>query len=123
METAITHGGSQSLPLYYDNAFGGFSETNRTLSPAQDWTLHGITTLVVSFYGQPDNTGQLFVKIGNTKISYPGAGADLITEGWTEWEIDLAASGASLANVSSLSIGVDGTNAAGLVYIDDVLLK
>ncbi|MCF7975410.1 MAG: discoidin domain-containing protein [Phycisphaerae bacterium] len=123
METRIVHGGSKSLPLYYDNNSKTFSQTDRTLTPAQDWTRFGITSLVVSFYGQAGNTGQLYVKIGNTKILYPGDGANLAAEAWTEWEIDLTSSAASLSSVATLSIGIDGSGASGLIYIDDVLLK
>jgi len=78
---------------------------------------------VVHFYGTAGNTGQLYVMIGNTKIPYPGDGADIATEARTTWEIDLASSGAALTSVSRLSIGIDGSDASGLLYIDDVLLK
>jgi len=118
MERTIVHGGRQSMPLAYD----GPSETTRTFAPAQNWTGSGITTLVVHFYGTAGNTGQLYVKIGNTRIPYPGAGTDIATGAWTPWEIDLASSGASLTNVSKLSIGIDGST-SGLFYIDDIQLK
>jgi hypothetical protein len=124
METAIYQSGSQSMPLYYDNTGIANSQTDRNLPAGlRDWTQHGITTLVVSFYGTAGNNGQLYVKIGNTKVSYPGSATDLAAEQWTSWEIDLGASGASLGNVNTLSIGVEGSDAAGLLYIDDVLLK
>jgi hypothetical protein len=119
MEYTIVHGGHRSMPLFYD----GLSETTRTFEPARDWTWHGITTLVGHFYGTAGNTGQLYVKIGNTRIPYPGNAPDITTEAWTAWEIDLASSGASLTNVSTLTIGIDGNGASGLLYIDDVLLK
>jgi hypothetical protein len=63
------------------------------------------------------------VKINDTRIPYPGSSADLATEIWTTWEIDLASTGADLANVSTLSIGIDSSNASGLIYIDDIWLK
>ena len=116
METGIVHGGSgQSLPLYYDNTN---SQMDRTLTPAQDWTQFGITTLVIHIYGSAGNAGELYVMIGNTRIPYAGG---LMTEAWTAWEIDLAASGASLTSISSLSVGVDGGGAdGGLLFIDNV---
>jgi hypothetical protein len=127
METGIAHGGQQSLPLYYDNSGTGgllkYSQTDRTFAEAQDWTQFGITTLVVHFYGSPGNTGQLYVKIDNLKIPYPGNAADLATQAWTPWPIDLTSRGASLKSVSTLSIGVDGNGASGLLYIDDIRLK
>ncbi len=119
MEYTIVHGGHRSMPLYYD----GLSETTRTFEPTRNWTWHGITTLVVHFHGTAGNTGQLYVKIGNTRIPYPGNASDIATEAWTAWEIDLASSGASLTNVSTLTIGIDGNGAGGQLYIDDLLLK
>ena len=70
------------------------------------------------YYGQPDNSGQLYVKINNTKVT--GA-ADLTQEQWTRWDIDLTGL-AGLQNVTQLTIGVDGGSAAGMLYIDDIRL-
>jgi hypothetical protein len=127
METGIANSPEQSLPLYYDNSGAGglqkYSQIDRTFAPAQDWTPFGITTLVVHFYGSPGNTGQLYVKIGSLKIPYPGNAADLATEAWTPWPIDLTSRGASLRSVSTLSIGVDGNGASGLLYLDDIRLE
>jgi len=120
METVIVNGGSQSMPLYYDNS--GTAQTDRNFSPVQDWTQLGITTLLVHFYGITGNTGRLYVKIGNTKIPYSGDSTDIAAEAWIPWEIDLTSSGASLTNISQLSIGIDGSNADGLLYIDDIRL-
>jgi len=119
MEYTIVHGGHRSMPLFYN----GPSETTRTFELPRNWTWHGVTTLVVHFYGTAGNTGQLYAKIGNTKIPYPGNASDIAAEAWIAWEIDLASSGASLTNVSSLSVGCDGSDAGGLLYIDDILLK
>jgi hypothetical protein len=119
MEKDIVYSGSQSMPVYYD---GAGSQVDLSLAN-EDWTGRGITTLVIHFYGTADNTGQLYVKIGNTKISYPGVFSDISAETWIVWEIDLAASGASLNRVSQFSVGVDGVNAGGLLYIDDILLQ
>lgn len=124
MELNVTHGGEQSMPMYYDNSDEDTSQTDRSFSPAEDWTQYGITTLTIHFYGPADNSGQLYVKIGNTKISYPGDTTDIAAEEWISWEIDLGTSDASpLANVSTLSIGIEGDDAEGVLYIDDVLLK
>lgn len=127
MENWIANSGTQSLPLYYDNSGADgrltYSQTDRTFTSVQDWTRFGITTLIVHFYGSAGNSGELYVKINDTWIPYPGSSADLATEIWTTWEIDLASRGADLANVSTLSIGIDSSNASGLIYIDDVWLK
>jgi len=127
METGIVNSGQQSLPLYHDNSAAGgslkYSQTDRTFAEPQDWTQFGITKLVVHFYGLPGNTGQLYVKINGAKTPYPGNAADIATEAWTPWEIDLTSLAAAAKSVSTLSIGIDGSGAAGLLYIDDLWLK
>jgi len=117
-EQTIVYSGTQSLPLIYDNAFGA-SEAKLSFA-AQDWTASGIKTLALSFFGDPDNTGQLYVKINNSKVVYDRDAADIRRTRWQPWNIDLASVGGNLQNVSSLSIGVEGTNAAGIVYIDSI---
>jgi hypothetical protein len=109
----------QSMPLSYDNAFGP-SETTLTLV-SQDWTTGGVQTLSLFFYGQPDNSGQLYVKINNTKLIYNGDAADITAAQWQQWNIDLNAV-PGLQNVTVLTIGVDGASAAGMLYIDDIRL-
>ncbi len=127
METGIVNSGQQSMPLYYDNSGAGgllkYSQTDRTFAEAQDWTQLGITRLTVHFHGSPGNTGQLYVKINGTKIPYSGNAADIAIEAWTPWEIDLTSRAASVRSVSTLSIGIDGSGASGLLYIDDIRLK
>lgn len=127
MEIDIVNSGQQSLPLYYDNSGANghltYSQTDRTFTPAQDWTRFGIRTLIVHFYGSQGNTGQLYVKINDTKIPYPGSSADIAVEAWTPWEIDLTSRAASVRSVSTLSVGIDGSGAGGLLYINDIRLK
>jgi len=122
METVSTSAGSkQALPLYYSNTGATASQTDRTWSTPQNWSGHGVQTLVVNFRGSGDNTGgPLFVTINGTKATYPD-NADLSLPMWQQWNIDLAALGAGLDAVTSMSIGVEGTG-DGLVLIDDILL-
>ena len=101
-QTIVNVDSRQSLPLEYDNSFG-LSETTLTLA-GQDWTTSGVQTLSLFFYGQPDNSGQLYVKINNSKVVYDG---DITQEQWQQWNIDLRPL-AGLQNVTSLTIGVDG---------------
>jgi hypothetical protein len=74
------------------------------------------------FYGDPANTGQLYVKINNTKVLYSGDAADIAKKTWQPWNIDLSAVGGTLSNVTKLTIGVEGSGATGTLYIDDVRL-
>jgi len=119
-EQDMIHGGSQSMPLFYDNA-GNVSEADLTLA-GQDWTRAGITTLTLYFRGEADNTGgQLYVKINGVKVAYPG-GADMLSKLlWQQWNIDLASVGTTLGNVTGLTIGIEG-NGAGKIYVDDIRL-
>jgi len=114
--TIVNAGSSQSLPFNYDNAFGP-SETTRSL-PGQDWSASAIQTLSLAFSGAAGNTGQLYIKINNTKIVYEG---ELGKAQWLPWLIDLTAV-TGLENVTSFTIGVDGANAAGMLYFDDIRL-
>jgi hypothetical protein len=110
----------QSMPLNYDNSFGP-SEATLTI-PGQDWSAGGVTSLSLFFYGEADNSGQLYVKINNTKVAYSGDAADIAQAQWLQWNIDLS-SVAGLQNVTALTIGVDGASAAGMLYIDDIRLS
>ncbi|MCP4452654.1 MAG: hypothetical protein GY809_14425, partial [Planctomycetes bacterium] len=37
---------------------------------------------------------------------------------WGPWKIDLASLGVNLQNVTTLTIGVEGATASGLLYLD-----
>jgi len=118
-EQTIVYAGRQSLPFDYDNAFGQ-SEATLTLD-GQDWTASGVQSLSLMFYGSSDNSGQLYVKINNTKVVYDGAAEDIKGSQWQAWIIDLTAL-SGLQNVMSLTIGVEGASAAGRLYIDEIRL-
>jgi len=118
--TVVYLGSTQSLPFDYDNAFG---DSYATLDiDGQDWTTSGIQTLGLAFRGETGNTGSLYIKINNTKISYDGPASDIGNATWMTWNIVLADTGANLGNVTSFEIGVDGANAAGKLYFDNIRL-
>ena len=78
--------------------------------------------MVLYFYGTPGNTGQLYVKVNNAKVAYPGDAADIARPIWKQWNIDLASLGTALQSVTTLSVGIDGNAAAGTLYVDDIRL-
>jgi len=124
-ERTVVNGGRQSMPLAYDNAGGVYAETTRTFETAQDWTRHGIKTLVVNFQGQATNTAApLYVKINNTKVLCNAGAAVTALPVWKQWNIDLAVTGASLKSVKSLTIGIGNgsASAAGTIFVDDIRL-
>ncbi len=126
-ETAIVNGGAQSMPFRYDNNLK-YSEAERALDPAQDWTGHGVGALSLWFHGDQDNASeQMYVKVNGSKVVYDGNPDDIKQESWQQWDIDLALFGVDLADVTQIAIGFgDETNptsgGAGIVYFDDIRL-
>jgi len=126
-EQTTVHGGNQSMPLFYDNNFK-YSEAERMLSPAQDWTKNDIKTLSINFYGDPDNAvEQMYLKINDLRIPYDGDPAAVTQGSWSQWNIDLASCDTDLANVTKLAVGFgDQANpkagGSGLVCFDDFRL-
>jgi len=119
-ERVQVHGGKASMPLAYNNTTAPLSEATRTLAPAQDWTVSGIKTLVLFFYGDPANTGAgLYIKINGTKIPYNGDAANLQKSTWSQWNIDLSAlPAATRRSVRTLTIGM--TSGTGKLLLDDI---
>ena len=118
-EQLVVHSGRQALPYSYD---GNSEATVNTadLAIGQDWTKGAASTLVIWVQGELTNAAadKLYVKLNNTKVMYDG---DISVPIWQQWNIDLAASGANLSSVNTLTIGVEGS-AAGMLYIDDIAL-
>ena len=94
---------------------------DRTFAPAQNWTVEGVTTLVVHFRGQTDNTGDLYVEINGVKVPYDGDPADIASDEWVAWEIDLASVGVSVTSVTTLAVGIEAGQ-TGVLYVDEILL-
>ncbi len=123
VETAIVHSGEQAMPLFYSNTGGAtYSEAEHTFAVPQNWTKAGIQTLVLYFYGSPENTGQLYVKVNGSKKDYDGDVGDIQQIRWKQRNIDIASLGVDLHNVTTISMGIDGNGASGILYFDDVRL-
>ena len=121
MEDTIAKSG-KSMPLYFNNTNGlSLSEAQRSLDPAQDWTVNGIKSLSLNIHGDPGNSGQLYLKINGTRVNYEGLSDALQRSQWIPWHIDLSDM-AGLQNVTSLAIGIEGGGATGLIYVDDIRL-
>ena len=124
METGSVHGGTQSAPLYYGNGGQSVSEVDRTFDEPQDWTRAGVHGLVLYFYGHSENAPvQLYVKVNNTQVLYDGDMEALQRMSWQKWYIPLAdhLTSSELAQVKSLTIGVDGSG-GGILLVDDISL-
>jgi hypothetical protein len=134
-EETIVHGGSQSMPLFYDNNKQGFfkySEAELTLpADLRDWTENGVNRLTIWFRGDPANAAEpLYVALnGSAVVTHDNPEAAQVTA-WTEWNIDLqefADQGVNLANVNTIALGLgDKKNplagGSGIMYFDDIRL-
>jgi len=129
-ETTIVHGGSQSMPLYYDNNFM-YSEAAMTLVSVRDWTEEGVGVLSLWFYGDTSNAAErIYVALNDSAVVYHDNPDAALIDTWTEWTIDLqefAAQGVNLANVNTISIGFGDKNnlqagGSGMVLFDDIRL-
>jgi hypothetical protein len=120
-EKTIVHGGSQSMPLAYDNTSLGFSEATKTFASPQNWAARGIKTLAIHFAGAAGNGGQLYLKINSTKVLYDGSAENLTRGAWQAWNLDLSKVG-NVSSVRSLTIGIEGAGTTGTLYIDSIRL-
>jgi hypothetical protein len=78
-EETIVHGGSQSMPISYDNNKQGlakYSEVEHTLTNQRDWTEEGVANLSLWFRGYPASTGS-FVEGPAGTFTMTGSGADI----------------------------------------------
>ncbi len=120
-EKDIVHGGAQSLPMQYNNGVAAVSEATLQIDN-EDWLASGIQTLSLYFHGAAGNTGQLYLKINDTRIDYDGDASDLTQGPWRPWNIDLTTVGGDLSDVTSLAIGISENGATGKLYVDDIRL-
>jgi hypothetical protein len=122
-EKSIVHGGSQSLPMTYNNNAAPRSEATRTFDAPIDLTASQAQGLVLYFHGNADNTGgRLYVKINDVQVSYDSDAGNLQRIGWNKWYIPIAdISGTDLTRVTSLTLGVD-SGGQGVVYVDDLIV-
>jgi len=78
-EETIVHGGSQSMPISYDNnkqGFAKYSETELALSAVRDWTAEGVAELSIWFRGNPASVGS-FVEGPVGTYTMTASGADI----------------------------------------------
>jgi len=129
-EQTIVHGGSQSMPMTYDNAVGK-SEATLTLTYPRDWTENGVNTLTIWFRGDAANIAEpMYVALNDSAVVTHDNPDAAQTASWTAWNIDLQAfadQGVNLANVNTITLGLGNKNhpvagGAGMMYFDDIRL-
>ncbi|MBC8472715.1 MAG: LamG domain-containing protein [Planctomycetes bacterium] len=129
-EQTIIHGGSQSMPMSYDNGVGK-SEATLTLTSNRDWTVNGLDTLTIWFRGEGTNAAEnLYVALnGSAVVNHNNPNAAL-KSAWTRWDIKLQAfadQGVDLTNVNTITLGLGNranptAGGAGMMYFDDIRL-
>ena len=76
-EQTIVNGGSQSMPLSYNNTAGvSDSRAELTLTAPRDWTAHGVAVLSLWFRGYPPSVGS-FTEGPVGTFTMTGSGADI----------------------------------------------
>jgi len=130
-----------SMRYAYDNSsYPWYSETERTYSTPQDWTVGGAKALELQFRGDANNCPeQMYAALedatGNRALVTHGDPNALVQEewqGWQNWAIGLqdfvSANDVNLANIKKVIIGIgDGVGASpltskGSLFFDDVRL-
>lgn len=128
VEVDVVHGGRQSMPYFFNNNFK-YSEATLPLNPPQDWTEHGLTTLLLWFYGDPGNTPErMYLAINGGAVVYHDNPDIAQIDTWTEWTIDLQAfadQGVDLTRVNAFAIGFGDKNnlqagGSGRMFFDDI---
>ena len=90
MEETIVHGGSQSMPVFYDNNQQGklcYSEVERALTFPRDWTEEGVGVLSLWFRGYPASVGSFTEGPAGT---YTMTGAGVTIRGSSSEELHFA---------------------------------
>jgi hypothetical protein len=131
-EQKIVHGGTQSMPMDYNNIDApNYSEARRTFSPPADWTVNGATSLVLYVRGQTTNkpaTLYLSIYDASNHSAWTNAIDTMMvtTPKWNEWRIPIAlftTLGVDMTRVKQMRIGVSNdpaTGGTGTLYIDDI---
>ena len=119
VEQEIAFSGSQSMPMYYDTTDGEEAAWVELPVDSDIFTSGGVAQFSVMFKSERKNdNGQFYVEINEKRIYSP---ASLTSGLWTQLIVDLSEFG-NLNSADSLTLGVEGQNLEGVVYIDDVCL-
>jgi hypothetical protein len=79
-EQGIVHSGAQSMPMDYNNVHAPyFSEAYREFTPLQNWTVKGVTDLILWVQGYPAAMAPVVETAG--KLTVTGAGTDIWNNG------------------------------------------
>jgi len=117
-ERTIVHGGSQSMPLQYDNSASPFhAEAEREFATPQDWTANGADALILHLRG--DAAG--FHQTADGQIIMNAIGADIwdTADKFRYVYKNLSGNGTIVARVDTL-VRTDGWAKAGVMIRESV---
>ena len=129
LETVVARYSRGAMKLNYNNTASQHTETTRNAGFA-NWTADNVKSLTVYFRGAVSNSAEnIYIRLSSTSASATvnyGTPDDLLSSGWTEWNIDLQQfTGVNLSDVKTITLGVSdlGSNGgSGVVYFDDIRL-
>jgi len=78
-EETIVHGGSQAMPVAYDNnkqGYSKYSETELAMTSQRDWTEEGVANLSLWFRGYPASVGS-FIEAPTGTFTMTASGTDI----------------------------------------------
>ena len=113
-EETIVHGGSQSMPYWYDNnkqGYSNYSEAVLTLTEPRDWTEGNVANLTLWFRGFPGSVGS-FVEGPVGTYTMTASGADIWTVNGVEAD-EFHFAYKTLSGVGSIQaqvLSIDNTN-------------
>ena len=121
-ERVIVNGGAQSMPFVYDNTGSPFySQAYREFTPAENWTVDGVTDLVLHVRGYPPVTEVAVSETGGA-MTVTGAGADIwgTSDDFTYVYKTLTGNGTLVARVVSNGTGSNEWAKGGVMIRDSL---
>ena len=121
-EIVVIRGGLQSLPIWFDNTAALVSNVTRTFTNTEIPDV-GAGRMILYYQFGADSVGdELYVEINGVEVVGVAIPATIMPI-WNEISIDLGIAGIDDATqITSMTIGIRGANAKGVVYVDDILL-
>jgi hypothetical protein len=135
----LATGGNNSMRFEYQNQYEPyFTEVARTFVEPQDWTVHSVEELSLSFIGEHENVEQLmYLTLEDSAGQSFTVGNPFTfacqTDSWREWTIDLGPfsdGGVDLTSVKKITLGMgDGTDSGQAegdrdhIFIDQIVLS
>jgi hypothetical protein len=121
-EIVVIHSGLQSLPIWFDNTTAPVSTVTRIFANSEIPDV-GARGMELYYQFGIDSVGdELFVEINGVEVASVAIPATILPV-WNPLPVDLTSAGIDEATqITSMTIGVRGANAKGVVYVDDVLL-